>query len=60
MLRGIAHELIEYRGGVLEYCIYARCKAQSSGKMYVCYLGKPKWIDTNIKMREMVLMVKHK
>ena len=37
--------------GVATYCNYARCKAQSSGEMYVGYHGKPQLTGTSIRRR---------
>ena len=47
-LYGIAQRPIEYGGGLAAYCNYVRCKAQSSGEMYVGYHGRPQSTYTNI------------
>ena len=38
---GLPRDPIEYGRGLAAYCNYARCKAQSSGEMYVGYHGRP-------------------
>ena len=51
MLCGIAQSPIEYDGGLVAYCNYAKCKAQSSGGMYVGYHDRPQLTDMSIKKR---------
>ena len=51
MLYGIAQRPIEYGRGLAAYCNYAKCKAQSSGEMYVGYHGRPQLTGTNIRRR---------